>query len=199
MSEMRLWMKAVRLAPVSSSTRFLSAQAQSSVEYSACIHKATLLQSAMSLTNGQLRPPQSCGHASVAQSTMGRRLLPSGSFHKNSVMFLSNRHSACDGAGAVESTSSTVGRIMVCTMSAQLWMDRFLLLHAFSRVNALASAFSHGATLGSREMMVPRYQVLSFGPRIVPGMTSGGGGSCAILPHRNDLVLYNSMRPCNTG
>ena len=68
-------------------------------------------------------------------------------------------------------------------------MDRLLLLHAFSLVNALASAFSHGATLGLREMMAPKYQVLSFGPRIVPGMTSGGGGSCAMLPHRNDVVL----------
>ena len=116
MHGMRLWRKAVPLAPVSSSTRFLSAQAQSSVEYSARIHKATLLESAMSLTNGQLRPPQSCGRASVARSTMGRRLLPSGSFHKNSVMFLSNRHSACDGAGGAESTSSTVGRIMVRTL-----------------------------------------------------------------------------------
>ena len=70
------------MAPVSSSTRFLSAQAQSSVEYSARVHKATLLESAMSLTNGQLRPPRSCGRASVARSTMGRRLLPSTSFHK---------------------------------------------------------------------------------------------------------------------
>ena len=56
------------------------------------------------LTNGQLTPPFTCGHASVALSTMGRRLLPSGSFHKKSVMFLSNRHSACDGAGGAEST-----------------------------------------------------------------------------------------------
>ena len=135
------------LAPVSSSTRFLSAQAQSSVEHSARIHKATLLESAMSLTNGQLRPPRSCGRASVARSTMGRRLLPSGSFHKNCVMFLSNRHSARDGAGAAESTLSTVGRIMVHTMSARLWMDRFLLLHVFSLVNAFASAFSHGGAL----------------------------------------------------
>ena len=63
------------MAPVSSSTRFLSAQAQSSVEYSARVHKATLLESAMSLTNGQLRPPRSCGRASVAWSTMGRCLL----------------------------------------------------------------------------------------------------------------------------
>ena len=78
---------------------------------------------------------------------------------------------------------------MVHTMSARLWMDRLLLLHAFSLVSALASAFSHGATLGSREMMAPKYQVLSFGPRIVPGMTSDGGGSCAMLPHRNDVVL----------
>ena len=83
-------------------------------------------------------------------------------------MFLSNRHSACDGAGAAESTLSTVDRIMVRTMSARLWMDRLLLLHAFSRVNALASAFSHGATLELREMMARKYQVLSFGPRIVP-------------------------------
>ena len=162
------------LAPVSSITSFISAQAQSSVEYSARVHKTTLLESAMSLTNGQLRPPRSCGRASVARSTMGRRLLPSGSFHKNSVMFLSNRHSACDGAGAAESTWSTVGRIMVRTMSARLWTDRFLLLHAFSRVNALASAFSHGAILGSHEMMTPRYRVLSFGPTIVLGMASGG-------------------------
>ena len=77
---------------------------QSSVTHHACVHKATLLQSAMSLTNGQLRPPRLCGRASVARSTIGRRLLPSGSFHKNSVMFLSNRHSARDGAGAAEST-----------------------------------------------------------------------------------------------
>ena len=52
-----------------------------------------------------------------------------------------------------------------------------------------SDAFSHGATLGSCEMMAPKYRVLSFGPRIVPGMTSGGGGSCAMLPHRNDVVL----------
>ena len=75
MSEMRLWMKAVPLAPVSSSTRFLSAQAQSSVEYSACVHKATLLQSPMSLTNGLSVPPFTCGHANVVPSTMGHRLL----------------------------------------------------------------------------------------------------------------------------
>ena len=110
-------MKEVPLAPVSSSTHFLSAQAQSSVEYSARVHKATLLESAMSLTNGQLTPPQLCGHANVAWSTMGLRLLPSGSFHKNCVMFLSNTHSARDGAGAADSTESTVGTIMVCTMS----------------------------------------------------------------------------------
>ena len=108
-------------------------------------------------------------------------------------MFLSNTHSARDGAGGAESTESTVGTIMVRTMSARLWMDRFLLLHTLSLVNALASAFSHGATLGSREMMAPKYRVLSFGPRIVPGMTSGGGGSCAMLPHRNDVVLSQLM------
>ena len=54
-----------------------------------------------------------CGLANVAPSTVGRRLLLSGSFHMISVMFLSNRHSARDGAGGAESTSSTVGRIMV--------------------------------------------------------------------------------------
>ena len=181
------------MAPVSSITRFLSAQAQSSVSHSARIHKATLLESAMSLTNGQLTPPQLCGRASVARSTMGRRLLPSGSFHKNSVMLLFNRHSARVDAGAAESTQSTVGRIMVHTMSARLWMDRFLSLHAFSRVNALASAFSHGATLKLREMMAPKYRVLSHGLRFVPRMTSGGGGSCAMLPHRNDVVLCQLM------
>ena len=47
MSEMRLWMKVVALAPVSSITRFLSAQTQSSVSRSARVHRATLLQSAM--------------------------------------------------------------------------------------------------------------------------------------------------------
>ena len=120
---------------------------------------------------------------------MGRHALLSVPFHKNSVTFLSNRLSARDGAGAAESTQSTVGRIMVYTMSARLWMDRFLLLHAFSRVNALASAFSHDATLGLHEMMAPRYRVLSFGPTIVPGMTSGGGGSCVMKPHRNDVVF----------
>ena len=113
---MRPWRKAVPLAPVSSNTRFISAQAQSSVSHHVCIHKATLLESAMSLTNVQLTPPLTCGHASVARSTIRRRLLLSGSFHKNSVMFLSNRHSARDGAGAAESTSSTVGRIMVHIM-----------------------------------------------------------------------------------
>ena len=70
-------------------SRLECAQAQSSVEYSARVHKATLLESAMSLTNVQLRPPRLCGRANVARSTMGR-LLPSVSFHKNSVMFLSN-------------------------------------------------------------------------------------------------------------
>ena len=139
---MRLWRKAVPLTPVSSNTCFLSAQAQSSVEWSARVHKATLLESAMSLTNVQLRPPSMCGRASVARSTMGRRLLPSGPSHKNCVMFFSNRHSARVGAGAAETTWSTVGRIMVRTMSARLWMDRFLLLHALSLVSALASAFS---------------------------------------------------------
>ena len=49
-------------------------------------------------------------------------------------------------------------------MSARLWMDRFLLHHTFSLVDALASAFSHGATLGSREMMTPKYRVLCFTP-----------------------------------
>ena len=58
MDGMRLWRKAVPLTPVSSNTRFLSAQAQSSVEWSARVHKATLLESAMSLTNGQLRKPR---------------------------------------------------------------------------------------------------------------------------------------------
>ena len=37
------------------------------------------------------------------------------------------------------------------------------------------------------------YRVLSFGPRIMPGMTSGSGGSCAMLPHRNDVVLSQLM------
>ena len=78
---------------------------------------------------------------------------------------------------------------MVRTMSARLWVDRFLLLHAFSRVNALASAFSHGATLGSHVMMAPKYQVLSFGPTIVPRMTSGGGGSCAMLPQKRCCLV----------
>ena len=134
---MGLSMMAVPLAPVSSSTRFLSAQAQFSVEYSARIHKATLLESAMSLTNGQLTPPRLCGRASVALSTMGRRLLLSPPFHMNSVTLFSNRRSAFDGAGDAESTSSTVGRIMLHTKSARLWMDRLFLLHAFSLVNAL--------------------------------------------------------------
>ena len=81
------------LTPVSSNTRFLSAQAQSSVEESAQVHKATLLESAMSLTNGQLRPPWMCGRASVVRSTMGRRLLSSRPSHKNCVM-ISSKHSA---------------------------------------------------------------------------------------------------------
>ena len=125
------------LAPVSSNTRFFNAHAQSCVECSARVHNATLLESAMSLTNGQLRPPWMCGHANVAQSTMWRCLLPSAPSHRNSVTLFSSRHSARVGAGAADSTSSTVGTIMVCTMSARLWMDRFLLFHAFS----LASAF----------------------------------------------------------
>ena len=50
-SEMRLWVKAVPLAPVSSNTCFISIQAQSSVEYSARVHKTTLLQQAMCLTH----------------------------------------------------------------------------------------------------------------------------------------------------
>ena len=92
-----------------------------------------------------------CGHASVVWSTMGRRLLPSGPSHKNCVMFFSNRHSARVGAGAAESTWSTVGRIMVHTMSVQLWMDRFLLLHALSLASALASAFFHVPHLGLQD------------------------------------------------
>ena len=123
---------------------------------------------------------------------MWHRLLLSAPFHKNSVAFFSTAHSACDGAGAAESTESTMGRIMVRTMSARLWMDRFLLLHAFSRVNALASAFSHGATLGlGKMMMAPKYRVLSFGPRIVPGMTSGGE-SCTTLPSENDVIEFRN-------
>ena len=94
-----------------------------------------------------------CGCASVTQSTMGCCLLPSGPSHKNCVMFFSNRHSARVGTDAAESTLSTVGRIMVHTMSAQLWMDRFLLLHALSLAIAFASAFSHGPTFGSCKMM----------------------------------------------
>ena len=107
-------------------------------------------------------------------------------------MVLSNRHSARVGGGA-ESTWSTVGTIMVHTMSAWLWMDRFLLLHAFSLANGLASAFTHGTTLGSRDMMAPSYPVLSFPLNIVPGMTSGGGGLSTMLPHRNHVVLSQLM------
>ena len=73
------------LAPVSPSTRFLSAQAQSSVEYSARVHKATLLESAMSLTNGQLRLPFTCGHANMVPSAMWHRLLPSASCELTSI------------------------------------------------------------------------------------------------------------------
>ena len=95
------------------------------------IHRKTVClckESAMSLTNGQLRPPWMYGRASVARSTMGCHLLPSGPSHKNCVMFFSSKHSVHVGAGAAESTWSTVGRIMVHPMSARLWMNRFLLL-----------------------------------------------------------------------
>ena len=54
-------------------------------------------------------------------------------------------------------------------------------------------AFSHDATLGSREMMARKYRVLSFGPRIVPGVTSGDVGSCTMLPHTNDVILCQLM------
>ena len=54
---------------------------------------------------------------------------------------------------------------MVHTMSARLWMDRFLLLHALSLASAFASAFSHGATFGSREMMAPRCECLLLARR----------------------------------
>ena len=94
--------KAMALAPVSSNTRFLSAQAQSSVSHSAHAHKATLLESAMSLTNGQLTPPFKCGHVNVAPSTMGHRLLPSPPFHMKPVTLLPNTHSACVGVGSVD-------------------------------------------------------------------------------------------------
>ena len=104
MHGMRLWMKAVPLAPVSSSTRFMNAHAQSYVEHSACVRKAALLGSAMSLTDGQLTPPLTSGCANVAPSTMGRCLLPSAPFHKISVMFLSNTHRACVSACGAEST-----------------------------------------------------------------------------------------------
>ena len=107
-------------------------------------------------------------------------------------MVLSNRHSARVGGGG-ESTQSTVGTIMVHTMSVWLWMDRFLLLHAFSLANGLASAFTHGTTLGSRDMMAPSYPVLSCPPKIVPGMTPGGGGLSTMLPHRNHVVLSQLM------
>ena len=53
----------------------------------------TLLESAMSLTNGQLRPPWTCGYANVAQSTMERCMLPSAQSHKNSVT-LSSKYCA---------------------------------------------------------------------------------------------------------
>ena len=88
------------LAPVSSITRFFSAHGQSCVEHSARVHSATLLECAMCLTNGQLTPPFIWGHAKVVPSTMGRRLLPSASSHKNRVIVLSNRHSAHVGAAA---------------------------------------------------------------------------------------------------
>ena len=123
MCEMCLWMKAVPLTPVSSNTHVINTQAQSSVSHSAHVHKTTLLQSAMSLTNGKLTQPLTCGRANVVSSTMGRRLLPSGPFHKNWMMFLSNRHSACDGAGAAESTLSTVGAIIVHTIHMWFWRD----------------------------------------------------------------------------
>ena len=69
------------------------------------------------------------------------------------------------GGGGGESTQSTVGTIMVHTMSVWLWMDRFLLLHAFSLANGLASAFTHGTTLESHDMMAPSYPALSFPPK----------------------------------
>ena len=106
-------------------------------------------------------------------------------------MVLSNRHSACVVVG--ESIWSTVGTIIVHTMNVLLWMDMFLLLHAFSLANGLASAFTHGTTLGSRDMMAPSYPVLSFPPNIVPGMTPDGGGLSTMLPHRNHVVLSQLM------
>ena len=80
-----------------------------------------------------------------------------------------------------------------CTMSVWLWMDMFLLFHAFSLANDLASAFTHGTTLGSRDMMAPSYPVLSFPPNIVPGMTPGGGRLSTMLLHRNHVVLSQLM------
>ena len=78
-------------------------------------------------------------------------------------MVLSNRHSA--RVGGAETTQSTVGTMTMHTMSEWLWMDMFLLHHAFSVASALASAFTHGTTLGSRDMMAPSYPVLSFPPK----------------------------------
>ena len=75
------------------------------------------------LTNGQLTLPFTCGRASVAPSTTGRHLLPSASFHMNSVTLFSNTYGARVGAGGAESTKSTVGTIMVHTISVCFWMD----------------------------------------------------------------------------
>ena len=66
MSEMRLWMKAVPLAPVSSSTRFLSPQALSLFHTVHASTKAIFLQSAMCLTNAS----QSTIVALVAKRTI---------------------------------------------------------------------------------------------------------------------------------
>ena len=54
------------------------------------------------------------------------------------------------------SSESWLKQCVFMTCLSQMWMDRFLLLHALSLASAFASAFSHGATFGSREMMAPR-------------------------------------------
>ena len=52
----------------STSSSVLAYLAQSSVWHSARVHKATLLQSPMSLTNGHLAPPLTCGCVNEASS-----------------------------------------------------------------------------------------------------------------------------------
>ena len=130
------------LAPVSSTACFFNAHAQSCVECSARVHNATLLKSTMCLTNGQLRPPWTCvvlpmWHSKPWGDACCHQHHPTGTLSLSSpadtvhvlVLVLLTAH-------CPQWADSW------CTMSARLWMDRFLLLHAISLASAFCASVS---------------------------------------------------------